>query len=149
MKRITLSIDKLKENENLTVAQLLNKLEEENKLLKENENNTFNSIKEEFNNTYFIGHTNCTFFGKTLEVLHIEEITSQEKNTEWELIYRVKGKRIAFSKRDINSTDIKNILNLNTIRKEYKKISKDDFNQYKEKYQSIVNNLSNIINTEL
>lgn len=94
-------LDKLGEySDDLTIGELKNHLMSARDKAKLEEEREINKVKTDFNGTYLKTFEDG-IFGKTLEVIHIEEITNQTKNTDWEFCYYVRGEVIRFNSREV------------------------------------------------
>jgi hypothetical protein len=136
-------------NENLTIAQLKKAIELERATEKEKEKEEINRVKKTFYNIYLKETTDCTIFGKTLNIYHIIEITDSGRCEDWSLFYHAIGTKIAFTKSDIRH------MRLNPERVDYSfsekeltsmtQITKEEFNSYEKQYIEISTILNSLI----
>ncbi len=146
MRRVNIEI--LKENANLTVGELLTKLEEEQNAIQQKEDKEYEELKSKYNNVYLKGITNSIIFGKTLEVINITEIVSRERTTDWNYIYKFNGNKISFSKRDINKRTINDHLDIEKLNT-YEIITEEEYNVYVDKYKQLSKELEVLINYKI
>jgi hypothetical protein len=131
----------------LTLEQLIIKVDLDESLATKREENTIERVKEEFKDTYFkSGDT--SIFGKGIEVLHIVEIMSSERTTDWDLIYNIKGTRLTFSpsylsKEELKGDGVRFLKTEDDLRKRME-ITKAEYQVYLNKYESITEQLKNI-----
>jgi hypothetical protein len=136
-------------DDNITVGQVIKKIKGDQKSTNQEEESSFKRIKKEYEGSYLKVVDDDTFYGRSLSVYFIEEITSKERTTDWDLVYKLKGKKISFTSRDIyevgmNGTDIHYSF-LETELQEMTKIPKEKFEQYAFKYNEIKDKLAKII----
>lgn len=147
MSRILEALNKY--DSSLTLAELIEKLETEQKeaIIKEEED--FHKIRHEYKNTYFKIIDEHSLFGDTLRVYYIEDIVNKAKNTDWEDMYYIKGTRISFSKRDVHlinksGKDVNDSLSIKEL-KNMEEITSVEFYKYLDEYHKILEKLSNLL----
>lgn len=143
-------LEKLKEYpSDLTLSELIVKLEEVNKEELDKEEKLFESIKLKYKNSYLKRFNDKSIFGKTLEVFNIIEITDKSRTTDWKFVYFVKGTRISFCKRDLYINDLKgNRVDETFTQKqlsEMTKISEIEYMEYLKEFNNITNRLKSLI----
>jgi hypothetical protein len=138
-----------KYDQNLTIAQLREAIENDRRIAEQKEVDDFNQIKEEFVDTYLKVIDKEHMFGKTLNVYHIEEITRTERCTDWSLVYYAKGSKLSFSERDIFYRTFKPNTTHNSFSKEdlkeMTKITKEEYDEYMNQYSVITAMLTEIV----
>lgn len=138
-----------KYDEKLTIADLKKAIEQDEISQKEKETEEINLVKNEFENTYLKIIDETRIFGRTLQVYNLGNFVRTDRNTDWELLYSFEGKKICFSERDIwdtvfNTDRVDNRFSAKQLRKMIK-ISKEEFEMYNSKYNSIKEDLKNLI----
>ena len=138
-----------KYDQNLTIAQLREAIENDRRIAEQKEVDDFNQIKKEFANTYLKVIDKEHMFGKTLNVYHIEKITRTERSTDWSLYYHVKGTKISFSERDAYCRTLNpkkdNFGFSEEELKEMTKITEQEYEEYIHQYSRIKTMLTEII----
>lgn len=145
-----IQIQKLKKyNGSMTVGELIEKLENEQKEDREAKERSIKRVKEKFKSVYLKRTDNCPLFGETLEIYFIEDIVDTSITTNWELIYYIKGKKIQFSKRDISFRDISETMVSDTFSEkelnQMTRITKEEYDQYSNEYEQIKYMLKSLI----
>jgi hypothetical protein len=136
-------------DDNITVGHVKRIIKSDIKEKDLEEEYSFDRVKEKYNNSYLKIIDADALFGRTLNVYHIEEITAKEKSTDWELYYRVRGKKLEFTEREVfeltmNGTDIHYSFSEMQL-KEMTKISEKDFKDYVFECDRIKSKLAKII----
>jgi hypothetical protein len=138
-----------KYDQNLTIAQLREAIENDRRIAEQKEVDDFNQIKKEFANTYLKVIDKERLFGKTLNVYHIKEVTRTERCTDWSLVYYVKGSKLSFSERDIFYRTFKPDTTHDSFSKddlkEMTKITKEEYDEYMKQYSVITAMLTEIV----
>lgn len=138
-----------KYDENLTVAQLREAVELEQKSAKQKETEEINTIKNDFSNTYLKELDEHSFFGKTLNIYCLKDYVRSERTTDWNLVYYFEGVKISFSKRDIHKGDFNPNSCSNSFSEEDLRnmtvITLEEYNQYNWHYNEISKRLNNLI----
>ena len=138
-----------KYDQNLTIAQLREAIENDRRIAEQKEVDDFNQIKKEFANTYLKVIDKERLFGKTLNVYHIKEVTRTERCTDWSLVYYVKGSKLSFSERDIFYRTFKPNTTYDSFSKddlkEMTKITKEEYDEYMKQYSVITAMLTEIV----
>ena len=110
------------------------------------ENSRIERVKKEFKNTYFKS-VEEDIFGKTVVILHIEEILRHERTTDWDFIYTIKGSSINFSpsflSKNISGVGTSFLKTEDNLRARTK-ITKEEYQAYLVKYENIVEQINNI-----
>jgi hypothetical protein len=142
-------IDLSKYGDNLTIAQLKKAIEQDEILKKERETEEINTIKNEFENTYLKRLDKNSLFGKELEVFELRELIRHERTTEWNLVYYFEGRKTSFSNRhlfdvEFDTNRCENSFSTKDLRGMLK-ISKEEYQEYLDKYSRISTELKEII----
>jgi len=135
-----------KYDENLTLAEFKQVIKHKEEAVKNKEEETFSSIKKEFKNIYLKRIYKCPIYGKTLEVHHIEDITTKERTTDWELIYTVIGTKLSFSSRDVNYRVLVNTKFTEKDLRAMEIITLSNHIEYMDRYNDISEQLEQLIN---
>ena len=135
-----------KYDENLTLAEFKQVIKHKEEAVKNKEEETFSSIKKEFKNISLKRIYKCPIYGKTLEVHHIEDITTKERTTDWELIYTVIGIRLSFSSRDVNYRVLVNTKFTEKDLRAMEIITASNYIEYMDRYNDISEQLEQLIN---
>lgn len=147
MSRILEAIAKY--DENLTIAQLREAIENERRIEDQKELADLNQMKEEFANTYLKVLDKESIFGKTLNVYHIEKIVRTERCSDWSLIYHVKGYKLSFSEREAYGRAFKPKTTYDSFSKEelreMTKITQEEYDEYIHQYSRIKTMLTEIV----
>ncbi len=138
-----------KYDEDLTIAQLKKVIEQDEISAKQIETEKINKVKEDFKDVYLKRIYDCDLFGETLEVYHIEEIVDTGKNTDYKTFYYYKGTKLSFEYRGINFQEIGG----ETVYQSFSEddlrqmtpLTKEEYEYYKSKFESIREQLKNII----
>lgn len=143
-------LKKLREyDNNLTVGELIQKLEQEEQISAEKELKEEENIKAKFENRYF-KNLDESLLGTELIITEFLNLVIKERNTDWEFIYYFNGSKLSFSERDtyrrvfnpdrsgdsISAKDLEEMI----------EITEEQYNQYLEKYNRISNELKEIVN---
>lgn len=136
-------------DDNVTVGQIIKKIKGDQESNNKEEESTFRRIKKEYGGSYLKVFDDCPLYGRNLDIYFIEEITSKERTTDWDLVYMIKGKRLNFSKRNIieknmSGTNVNDTFSESDL-EEMTKISKEEFEEYVSKYTEIKDKLAKII----
>lgn len=136
-------------DDNVTVGQVIKKIKRDLAENTKEEESAFQRIREEYKDSYLKFLDADALFGRTLSVYHIEEVTAKERDTDWELCYTVKGKKVEFTNREVfelnmNGTDVYHSFSEMQL-KELTKITEKDFKDYVFEYDRIKNKLAKII----
>lgn len=138
-----------KYDETLTVAQLKEAIELEQKSAKQKETVEINIIKNDFSNTYLKELDECSLFGKQLNVYSLKNYVRSERATDWSLTYYFEGTKIAFSKRDVHKGDFNPDRCGNSFsEKELRDmivITKEEYSTYSNNYSYISGKLKELI----
>ena len=142
-------LDKLEEySDDLTIGELKNQLMSAIDKAKLEEENEINKVKAKFNGTYLKTFEESVF-GKTLKVIHIEEITNQTRTTNWDLCYYVRGEVIIFNSREVffKKFDEHKIFDTFTEERlsDMEVITKEEYDTYVNKYDRIHSELKELI----
>lgn len=136
-------------DDNVTVGQVIKKIREDQKEKDLEEEYIFDALKEEYNDSYLKVIEQDGLFGRTLSVHHIQEITSKERTTDWELIFNIKGRRFQFTPNEVFGADVDEERAYSSFSaqglKAMTKITEKDFNDYVFKYKEIKDKLAKII----
>ena len=94
----------------------------------------------------------CDLFGEILQVFHIEEIVDTGKDTSYETFYYFKGSKISFEYNGINfqeidGDDVYHSFSEEDLR-QMTPLTKEEYEYYKSKFESIREQLKNINNYE-
>lgn len=150
--RTIINIETLKNNSNLTVAELLTKIEEADAAEVKLEEDAKNKIKEEFEGAYLKVIDHHGLFGKTLKIYHVKAIPDTTRCTDWTIQYFVNGTYLWFAETEMNVIEMKGSNTQYTFsEKEFRAmtvISKDDFDGYMFTFEQLKATLTNIINHE-
>lgn len=136
-------------DENLTIKEVRKQINEANELKESLNLQEYENTKSVFKNTYLKFIYECRFFGKSLNVIHIDEIINKGQTTDYDNIYFVSGSKLAFSNRDIGfrnfkTNDVSDSFTLKELQ-EMTKITKQEYNEYFDIYSKIKNELFNLI----
>jgi hypothetical protein len=138
-----------KYDQNLTIAQLREAIENDRRIAEQKEVDDFNQIKEEFANTYLKFLDEDSMFGKTLNVYFIEKIVRTERCSDWSLIYHVKGYKLSFSERETYGRAFKPKTTFDSFSKddlkEMTKITKEEYDEYMKQHSVITAMLTEIV----
>ena len=138
-----------KYDENLTVAQLREAVELEQKSAKQKETEEINTIKNDFSNTYLKELDEHSLFGKTLNIYCLKDYVRSERTTDWNLVYYFEGTKISFSKRDIHKGDFNPNSCSNSFSEEDLRnmdvITLEEYNAYNNHYSYISSKLNDLI----
>ena len=91
-----------KYDENLTIAQLKEAIEQDEISAKQKETEEIDKVKKDFKDVYLKRIYDCDLFGETLQVFHILEVPGYARDIKCNLYYFVTGSRISFGPQDIN-----------------------------------------------
>lgn len=139
-------------DDSVTVGQLISKLEQEEISAKQIETEKINKVKEDFKDIYLKRIYDCDLFGEILQVFHIEEIVDTGKDTSYETFYYFKGSKISFEYNGINfqeidGDDVYHSFSEEDLR-QMTPLTKEEYEYYKSKFESIREQLKNINNYE-
>ena len=138
-----------KYDQNLTIAQLREAIENDRRIADQKEVDDLNQIKEEFANTYLKFLDEDSMFGKTLNVYLIEKIVRTERCSDWSLIYHVKGYKLSFSERETYGRAFKPKTTYDSFSKEQlremTKITQEEYDEYMHQYSRIKTMLTEIV----
>ena len=138
-----------KYDENLTIAQLKEAIELEQKSEKEEEEKGVNTIVKDFSNTYLKKLDEHSLFGRTLRIYNLRNYIRSERTTDWNLTYYFEGTEIAFSERDIYKNDFNPDRCGNSFSEEELRsmaiITKEEYNAYNNHYEHIRTKLKDLI----
>jgi len=134
-----------KYDENLTLAEFKQVIKHKEEAIKNKEEETFSSIKNEFKNICLKRFYKCPIYGKTLEVYHIEELTHKERTDQWSLIYTVVGTKLSFSRRDVNYRSLINEKFSEKDLRAMEVICELEHKSYMSKYDKISKQLEKLI----
>jgi len=138
-----------KYDESLTIAQLKEAIELEQKSAKQKETEEINTIKNDFSNTYLKEIEECSLFGKTLNIYYLKDYVRSERTTDWNLIYYFSGTKLSFSKGRINKRDFNpERCGESFSEKELRQmivITEEEFNKYNWHYDEISKKLNDLI----
>lgn len=133
----------------LTVGELVSQLEFKSNAALRTEQNTIEEVKNEFKDTYLRQIDEDRIFGKSLYLYHIQEIPSTGRDTNYSILYNIKGTKLVFSGRDmylvsVEPEDIDSSFSLDKLRL-MKKITKEDYEFHLNHYTNITNTLKGLI----
>lgn len=138
-----------KYDKNLTVEDLIEKLQSEQDKVEKEEQARINNYRTKYRECYLKEIDEDSIFGKTLNVYYIMRLEGTDKNTDWETLYHISGNKLSFSPRDINFRGLNPQRVEDTFTEKeldsMKAITKEDYKQYELKYYQIANELKNII----
>jgi hypothetical protein len=138
-----------KYDKDLTVQELIEKLESEQDQIKQEEQARFDSYRTKYKESYLKEIDEDSIFGKTLNVYYIMRLEGTGKNTDWETFYHISGNKLSFSPKDINFRG----LNPQRVQDTFTEkqldsmlvITKEEYKNYESKYYKITNELKNLI----
>ena len=138
-----------KYDKNLTVEDLIEKLQSEQDKVKKEEQARIDSYCTKYKECYLKEVDEDSIFGKTLNVYYIMRLEGAGKNEDFETFYYVSGNKLSFSPRDINFRGLnpQRVDNSFTEKEldSMQVITKEDYKQYELKYYQVTNELKNII----
>lgn len=135
-----------KYDENLTIAQLKQAVIEEEKKLAEKEQQEIQEVKDTFQKKYFrYLDEDSIFEGRELNIFEFKTLKSFEKSVDWEFIYHFNGNKISFSDRELYLIDASHFPFTAEKLRKMTKITKEDYEEYLDKYNKITTELKNIV----
>ena len=139
-----------KYDENLTIAQLKQAVIEEDKKSAEKEQQEIQEIKKEFENTYVKYIDEDGLFGETLNVIQFKDFDRKDLDESYTSVYTIEAEVLCFSKRDFYKKKIRKgwcdgSFSAEELRK-MTKITKEEYQEYLNKYNNLTKELKTIIN---
>lgn len=138
-----------KYDKELTVKQLIEKLQSEESKVKQEQQNRINSYRTKYRESYLKEIDEDCIFGKTLNVYYIMRLEGTGKTEDFETIYYVSGNKLSFSPKDINfrGLDPQRVRDTFTEKQldSMQVITKEEYKNYESKYYQITKELKNII----
>lgn len=138
-----------KYDKDLTVQELIEKLESEQDQIKQEEQARFDSYRTKYKESYLKEIDEDSLFGKTLNVYYIMRLEGTGKNTDWETFYHISGNKLSFSPKDINFRGFNPQRVQDTFTEKQLDsmlvITKEEYKNYELKYYQITKELKNII----
>ena len=136
-----------KYDENLTIAQLKQAVIEEDKKSAEKEQQEIQEVKDDFQGSYFKYLDEQPLFGDVeLVIFKFDTLKSFERSVDWDFIYYFNGNTISFSDRELYSIDVFHLpFSAEELRK-MTKITKEEYQEYLNKYNNLTKELKTIIN---
>lgn len=138
-----------KHDQDTTLGELLQKLENEQEKLLQEKLDRINSYRTKYRDCYFTEVDEDSIFGKTLNVYYIMRLENTGLTEEYKTFYHVSGNKISFSPRDLNLRGIDPQRVDNTFTEEQldsmKTITKEEYEGYVEKYYKITKELKEIL----
>lgn len=141
-----------KYDERLTIAKLKEIIAQENELEKQKELVEIEAIRKEFENTYLKYVDKDGLFGEEFHIIKLKNLVRQERTTDWNFIYYFKGEDITFGNwlsckifdtdRCGNSFSGEELKNMT-------KITKEEYNKYKNKFKRLRTVTEKLIKNEI
>jgi hypothetical protein len=137
------------QDKQLTVGDLIDKLNEKQEFDKQEELVRVNQYKSKYQNCYLKHKEYDSLWGKTLNIYHILSLGQHGKTTDWETFYSIEGYKIRFTSRDVMIKEIDpNVVYDSFTEVELDSmefITKQENKKYTQKYKQIVNELKQIL----
>jgi len=135
--------------DSLTLKEVIEMIESKQLIEKENEEKEMSFIKSQFENSYVKYVDKDSIYGKSLIIYYIKSINSLFRYEDKKLGFNINCTKIHFSNRDVFSREYKGDDTNCSVTLEFlnktTKISKKEYNGYKEKYNTISSTLEEII----
>lgn len=138
-----------KYDKNLTIQELIEKLESEQDQIKKEEQARIDSYRIKYKESYLKEIDEDSIFGKTLNVYYIMRLEGTGKTTDYETFHHISGNKLSFSPKDINfrGLDPQRVRDTFTEKQldSMQVITKEEYKNYESKYYQITKELKNII----
>lgn len=138
-----------KYDKNLTVQELIERLQSEQDKVEQEEQGRIDSYRTKYKESYLKKIDEDSIFGKTLNVYYIMRLEGTGKNEDWETFYHISGNKLSFSPRDINfrGLDPQRVQDTFTEKQldSMQVITKEEYKQHELKYYQITKELKSII----
>ena len=137
-----------KYDEDLTIAQLKQAVIEDEKKATEKEQQEIQEVKKEFENTYVKYIDEHELFHNTLNVVHFKDFDRKDLNEDYTPVYTIEAEVLCFSKRDFYKKKIRKgwcdgSFSVEEL-KNMTKITKEEYEQYLDKYNKLTEELKEI-----
>lgn len=141
--------DLSKYDSNLTVADVIKCIEDEEKLLEKKVKKEVEDIKSKFENKYFKYTDNEGYFGKSLNVVHFKDFDRRDLNESFKPVYVITGSIICFCERELFIRDIRagwcdKFFSAEDLQ-QLIEITEKEYNEYLNEYNRITGELKELI----
>lgn len=139
----------VKHDQDITLGELLQKLENEQGKLEQEKLDRINSYRTKYKDCYFKEIEEDSIFGKTLNVYYIMRLENTGLTEEYKTFYHVSGNKVSFSPGDLNFRGIDPQRVDSAFTEEQldsmQNITKEEYEAYVEKYYKIIKELKEIL----